>query len=81
MLASAANGFYSGTMTFYLNMLMYAIVSSEAVIGVAQTLASIAAILSSLVYSRIVRPENRKKAILLSLTATIVAAITLSAAF
>ena len=67
MFTSMANGFYSGTMAFFLNMLMYSLIENEAVIGLAGTLGSVAAIFASFVYARVVNPENRAKSVVLSL--------------
>ncbi|MGN0764356.1 MAG: hypothetical protein ACI4MK_13245 [Aristaeellaceae bacterium] len=66
MTASAANGFYGGTMSFFLNMLMYAMMESEALIGVSTTVCSIAAIASSAIYARIVHVDNRERSVVIS---------------
>ena len=75
MIASMANGFYGGTMSFFLSILIYAIVKNEAVIGVMNTACNIIAILSSMVYSRIVRPSNRTQVILISLGVMLLACV------
>ena len=73
MLASAANGFYGGTMSFFLNVLIYSIVRNEALIGGMGTATSLIGIAASMLYSRLVRPENRMKSILISLGVMIAA--------
>lgn len=77
MLASAANGFYGGTMSFFLSMLIFERVRNEFIVGITGTIAGILSILSSLVYSRIITPRNRKKSIFLSLGTMIGASIVL----
>ena len=77
MLASMANGFYGGTMSFFLSVLIYSIVANEAVLGFTNTAASIVGILSSMAYARIVRPDNRRKVILVSLGIMLAAALML----
>lgn len=77
MFASMANGFYGGTMSFFLSVLIYTIVENEAVLGFTNTAASIIAILSSMVYARVVRPDNRRKVIVVSLGIMLAAAVML----
>lgn len=79
MICSAANGFYAGTMSFFLSMLMYTQSGSEALIGLSATVSSIASILSSVIYTRVVHPGNRGKAILLSVAAVMTATLGLLA--
>lgn len=77
MFASMANGFYGGTMSFFLSVLIYTIVANEAVLGFTNTAASIVGILSSMVYARVVRPDNRRKVIVVSLGVMLSAALML----
>ena len=66
MFSSMAGGFYSGTAAFFLSMLLYEIVEKEAVIGACTTCQHLAAILSAAVYTRCVRPENRRRSVWLA---------------
>lgn len=77
MLSSTANGFYDGTMLFFLNMLIYAVVANEALVGISSTCASIAAIVASAIYVRAVRPKLRAKSILLSVGAAMLLTLSL----
>jgi len=79
MLCSMANGFYAGTMSFFLNVLIYSLSGSEAVIGFVTTVGSVSMILSSIVYARVVRPWNRRKAIFVSLGVMLAASTVLIA--
>ena len=65
-------GIREGTFSFFLNLLLFSLVSNEAVIGVNTVLASLASILAASLIGKWVRPSNRIKSMLVSVTAMIV---------
>ena len=79
MLSATVTGFYSGAITFFVTLLLYSAAGSERTVGLTNTLANIITIVASGVYMRLVRPENRTRAIVLGLSALILAAAPLLA--
>ena len=61
-------GFRSGTMAFYINLLIYSIIQDETLVGLNSTLGGLAAILCSFLYTGIVRRDRRTQSILTSVT-------------
>lgn len=61
MLSSAIKGIRDGTMGFFLNILLYEVITSEFVVGVNTLLAGVASVLCSLFYGRLVHGDNRIK--------------------
>ncbi len=68
MLTSAVSGFRDGTMAFFLNMLLYQFVQSEALVGINSFLGGIAAVISAGLYSRWVKPESRVKSVAIAVS-------------
>ena len=59
MLTTVIRGFRDGTIVFFLNMLLYQFINSEALVGLNAFLGGLAAILSAWLYGRLARPGNR----------------------
>lgn len=68
LIMSTLTGIRAGTMSFFLTLLLYSLVQSELLIGVNTFLGGIAAIISSMVYGRLVTPSLRGRSMVISLT-------------
>lgn len=69
ILSETIKGFRSGVMKFFLNVLIYQIVQSEALVGTNNLLVGLAAILANWVCGRVMRDKNRVKLLYSSVTA------------
>lgn len=75
--AAVVTGFRSGTMAFYVNLLIYSIIQDETLVGLNSTLGGLAAILCSFLYTAFVRHERRSQTIFLGVTVLSVATLAL----
>ena len=66
--AELLKGIREGTFAFFLNLLLFSLVSNEAVIGVNTVLVSLVSILAASLIGRLVRPGNRIRSMLISVT-------------
>lgn len=59
MLSSLLNGVYAGLLSFFLNILLFSLISSEFLVSLNTALGGICAILGSFIYMRTIHPSRR----------------------
>ncbi|MGI5896736.1 MAG: MFS transporter [Oscillospiraceae bacterium] len=74
MVTETLRGVRDGTFGFLLNLLLFEVISSEALMGINSLLTSIAAIVSYWVAGRIIKPHNRVKFMFAATTVLLLAA-------
>ena len=80
MLVSAIDGMRVGLMAFFLNILLYSMVDSEALVGLNTFLTTLCGIVAYGVYARVVHVETRYRSAQWSIIAMIIATVALRAA-
>lgn len=72
MLVSGIEGIRAGLMAFFLNLLLYSMIDSEALVGLNTFLTTLCGIGASMVYARVVNVQNRYRSAQWSIIATMV---------
>ncbi len=72
--ATTIGGFYSGSISFFITLLLYSAAGDERTVGLSATVCGVISILAGGAYMRLMRPSRRGPAIAVSLTALILAA-------
>lgn len=76
-LCEALKGIREGTLGFFLNILLFQIITNEMIVGVNSLLGSLSSILASALYGKLVRANTRLKSVWISFCVLMVAAMML----
>ncbi len=74
MLSSLLSGVYGGLLSFFLNVLLFSLISSEYLVSLNTSLGGICSILGSFIYMRTICPSRRVKCMYISVSALVLAA-------
>lgn len=74
MFSSLLSGIYAGLLSFFLNILLFSLVSSEYLVGLNSSLGGVCSILGSFVYMRTIRPARRVRSMYSSVAVLVLAA-------
>lgn len=74
MFSSLLIGVYTGLLSFFLNILLFSMISSEYLVSLNTSLGGVCSILGSFVYMRTIRPSRRVRSMYGSVTALVLAA-------